>query len=73
MDTTAHRAFHAERFVAAVDRGSDDPPQFQLAYVVRAVSPGHFAHPAATVEDMYRPEQRGWTGEGTVEVTEPRR
>jgi alpha-2-macroglobulin len=29
---------------------------FRLAYVVRAVSPGTFHHPAASVEDMYRPD-----------------
>ena len=28
---------------------------FTLAYVVRAVTPGTYAHPAASVEDMYRP------------------
>jgi uncharacterized protein YfaS (alpha-2-macroglobulin family) len=39
-----------------------------LAYIVRAVSPGQFHHPAATVEDMYRPEFRAWTDSGRVEV-----
>jgi alpha-2-macroglobulin len=29
--------------------------EFRLAYVVRVVTPGHFALPAAAVEDMYRP------------------
>ena len=29
---------------------------FTLAYVVRAVTPGTYAHPAASVEDMYRPQ-----------------
>ena len=41
---------------------------FRLAYIVRAVSPGRFHHPAATVEDMYRPEFRAWTDTGRVEV-----
>ncbi len=70
LEATAHQAFLADRFVAAVDRSADDPPQFQLAYGVRAVSPGRFAHPAASVEDMYRPERRGWTAAGTLEVVE---
>ena len=29
--------------------------EFRLAYVARVVTPGHFARPAAVVEDMYRP------------------
>ena len=64
----AHTAFRTERFVAAVDRGKPDPSQFQLAYVIRAVSPGDFAHPAAQVEDMYRPNLRGRTESGRVEI-----
>jgi uncharacterized protein YfaS (alpha-2-macroglobulin family) len=68
VQAPAHKEFRTDRFIAAVDRSRDDPRQFQLAYVVRAVSPGRFLHPAATVEDMYRPGQRGWTGQGAVEV-----
>jgi len=65
-----HTEFRADRFIAAIDREADDPVRFQLAYRLRAVSPGVFAHPAATVEDMYRPSLRAWTGSGTVEVRE---
>jgi uncharacterized protein YfaS (alpha-2-macroglobulin family) len=68
VQAPAHKEFRTDRFVAAVERGKGDPLQFQLAYVVRAVSPGVFMHPAATVEDMYRPQQRGWTGQGRVQV-----
>jgi hypothetical protein len=64
----AHRAFAADRFVAAVDRRQRDPASFQLAYVVRAVSPGEFMHPAAIVEAMYQPRLRGRTASGTVVV-----
>ena len=32
-----------------------DRDEFRLAYVARVVTPGHFALPAAVVEDMYRP------------------
>ncbi|BCU06945.1 alpha-2-macroglobulin family protein [Allochromatium tepidum] len=66
-----HTEFRADRFIAAIDRDADDSAQFQLAYRLRAVSPGVFAHPAATVEDMYRPSLRAWTETGTVEVREP--
>ena len=61
-----HVEFRAERFIAAVDWRSKEP--MQLAYIVRAISPGKFHHPAASVEDMYRPQFRARTGVGTVEV-----
>ncbi|MCB1368807.1 MAG: alpha-2-macroglobulin family protein [Rhodobacteraceae bacterium] len=63
-----HAEFRAERFVAAVDWSSKEA--FQLAYVVRAISPGTFRHPAASVEDMYRPEYRARTGVGRVTISE---
>lgn len=64
----AHTEFRSDRFVAAVDRSSGAAQRFQLAYRLRAVSPGVFTHPAATVEDMYRPRLRAWTDTGRVEV-----
>lgn len=39
-----------------------------VAYVVRAVTPGTFVHPAATVEDMYRPERHARSSAGTLTV-----
>jgi len=39
-----------------------------LAYVARAVTPGLFYHPAASVEDMYRPAYRARTATGRVQV-----
>jgi hypothetical protein len=39
-----------------------------VAYIVRAVTPGTFVHPAATVEDMYRPERYARSGAGTLTV-----
>jgi hypothetical protein len=60
--------FRQERFLAAVDHRSD--AAFRLAYVVRAVSPGAFHLPAASVEDMYRPEMRANTGAGRVTIVE---
>jgi uncharacterized protein YfaS (alpha-2-macroglobulin family) len=41
-----------------------------VAYIVRAVTPGSFVHPAATVEDMYRPERHARTAAGTLTVKE---
>ncbi|EXJ15567.1 PAN domain protein [Imhoffiella purpurea] len=66
-----HAEFRADRFVGAIDRAEGAALRFQFAYRLRAVSPGVFAHPAATVEDMYRPSLRAWTGTQVVEVSEP--
>ena len=60
--------FRTDRFLAAVDHYGSDP--FRLAYIVRAISPGVFHLPAASVEDMYRPQMRARTGSGQVTVTE---
>lgn len=60
--------FRADRFLAAINQTNTDP--IQLAYTVRAISPGRFHHPAAVVEDMYRPQYRANTAAGTVIVTE---
>lgn len=40
-----------------------------VAYVVRAVTPGAYIHPAATVEDMYRPERHARTASVKLTVT----
>jgi len=69
----AHVEFRSDRFVAAWDLVAGGPTRFGFAYVVRAVSPGSFAHPAALIEDMYRPERRARTDAGRVEVVGPLR
>lgn len=69
-DVARHTEFQAERFVAAVDWQGAEP--FRLAYMVRAVSPGAFRQPAASVEDMYRPAYRARTAAGRVTVAEGR-
>jgi uncharacterized protein YfaS (alpha-2-macroglobulin family) len=60
--------FRSDRFLAAVDWRKDKP--FRLAYIVRAISPGVYHHPAASVEDMYRPQFRAHTGTGQIMITE---
>ncbi|MEM7614754.1 MAG: alpha-2-macroglobulin family protein, partial [Pseudomonadota bacterium] len=57
-----HTEFRSDRFLAAVDWRND--ASFDLAYIVRAVSPGSYHHPAASVEDMYRPQYRAITATG---------
>ena len=60
--------FRSDRFLAAVDWRNDDP--FDIAYIVRAISPGTYHHPAASVEDMYRPQYRAISDTGQITVTE---
>ncbi|MGL4309609.1 MAG: alpha-2-macroglobulin family protein, partial [Paracoccaceae bacterium] len=59
--------FRQDRFLAAVDWYGQG--RFRLAYVVRAVSPGSYHHPAASVVDMYRPDYRGRSETGRVIVS----
>jgi uncharacterized protein YfaS (alpha-2-macroglobulin family) len=56
--------FRTDRFLAAVDWSGRK--SFQMAYILRAVSPGEFHHPAAVVEDMYRADYRARTDTGRV-------
>ena len=62
----AHSEFRQDRFLTAIDRS--DNSVFRLAYIVRAVSPGTFHQPAASVEDMYRPDFTAHTDAGTVTI-----
>jgi len=58
--------FRSDRFLAAVNlRGTG---KVTLGYIARAVTPGNFHHPAASVEDMYRPAYRARTDTGRVTV-----
>ncbi|HEY1310224.1 MAG TPA: alpha-2-macroglobulin family protein, partial [Pseudolabrys sp.] len=64
--------FRDDRFTAAFDRKDDSPPVFTVAYVVRAVSPGHYVLPQALVEDMYRPDRFGRTATSAIDITAPK-
>ncbi len=68
-NTARHTEFRSDRFLAAVDWRSEN--SLRLAYVVRAVSPGDFHHPAALVEDMYRPQYRAYTDTKRLIVVQP--
>ncbi len=67
----AHMEFRDDRFVAAFDRRKGATSEFTVAYSVRAVTPGRFKHPAAHVEDMYRPELSARTATGWMSVVSP--
>jgi uncharacterized protein YfaS (alpha-2-macroglobulin family) len=64
----AHTEFRDDRFVAAFNRGGSEDHEMTLAYVVRAVTPGVYVLPAASVEDMYRPQFSARTATGRLEV-----
>lgn len=68
VDTPAHVEARTDQYVAAFQYRSDTT-SFATAYLVRAVSPGSFVLPGATVEDMYRPELRANTDAGSIEVS----
>ena len=68
-ETPAHAEYRDDRFVAAFDRAEGQSAFINIAYVVRAVAPGHYVYPPATAEDMYDPERYGRTEFGELEVT----
>jgi uncharacterized protein YfaS (alpha-2-macroglobulin family) len=71
----SHAEFRDAFFAAAFDLTQgveeDEGDVLRVAYIVRAVSPGTYAHPPAIVEDMYRPGRYARTEAGTTEVTGP--
>ncbi|MCV0368237.1 alpha-2-macroglobulin [Filomicrobium sp.] len=71
-----HTEFRDDRVVAAFNLFGQSRSDVKaagmtatVAYIVRAVTPGEFVHPAATVEDMYVPERHARTEAGTLTVT----
>jgi hypothetical protein len=70
VDQPTHVEARTDQYVAAF-RYVSKPDGFATAYMVRATSPGNFAMPGATIEDMYQPALRANTDAGTVEVKKP--
>ena len=68
LSDATHSEFRSDRFLSAIDLR--DGQTITLAYVARAVTPGDFHHPAASVEDMYRPRYRARTDTGRVVIAE---
>jgi uncharacterized protein YfaS (alpha-2-macroglobulin family) len=54
LSPARHVDYREDRFVAAVDL-TKEKPGFRLVYLVRAVTPGEYLAPGASVEDMNRP------------------
>ncbi|HWA18745.1 MAG TPA: alpha-2-macroglobulin family protein [Devosia sp.] len=68
LDAPTHSESRTDQYVAAF-RFYSETTGFSTAYLVRAVSPGQFTLPGATVEDMYRPEFRANTEASKIEVS----
>ncbi|WP_168201563.1 alpha-2-macroglobulin family protein [Phreatobacter aquaticus] len=64
-----YKAFRDDRFMAAYTRSSGAKASWQVAYMIRAVTPGRYVVPPATIEDMYRPERSARTAVSQAEVT----
>jgi hypothetical protein len=60
-----------DRFVAALDL-SGEQRTFRLAYLARAVTPGHYQVPPPSVEDMYKPRYRARGDSGWLDVVPAR-
>jgi len=67
-----HTEYRDDRFVAAFTRSGRNKAFFYAAYVVRAVTPGHYVLPPATIEDMYRPERFGRTAFSSIDIAPPK-
>src|SRR4051812_27465116 len=67
LTETAYTEERDDRYIAAIDM-MEGKSEFTLAYVVRAVTPGEFVHPALLAEDMYEPETAGRTAMGRLTV-----
>lgn len=75
MEEARDDRFFAAFFVGSqyrpVNSKKPEPrPEFRLAYIARAVTPGNFAMPAGVVEDMYAPAIMARTAMGKIAVGE---
>ncbi|QFT32931.1 hypothetical protein FIV00_20740 [Labrenzia sp. THAF82] len=73
IDRPEHSAFYSDRFEVAIDQTRQNGQEMSFAYLARAATPGEFAHPPASVEDMYRPDRRAVTATGRFTVLGPTR
>ncbi|HYH39031.1 MAG TPA: alpha-2-macroglobulin [Azospirillum sp.] len=67
LSQARHVDYREDRFVAAVDL-TKEKPGFRLVYLVRAVTPGDYLAPGASVEDMNRPHLLARTAAARMRV-----
>jgi len=63
-----HLEARDDRFVASFQRDASQKADFSVSYIVRAVTPGRYVHPGASIEDMYKPDRFGRAASGIAEV-----
>lgn len=68
VSSPEHNEARTDTYLAAF-RFYTKPKSFSTAYMVRAVTPGAFVLPGATIEDMYRPEFRANTDAGQISIS----
>jgi len=73
IDQPEHAAIYKDRFEVAVNQTRWSGKELTFAYLARAATPGDYAHPPASVEDMYRPDRRAITATGRFVVLGPTR
>lgn len=70
-----HESFRDDKFAAAFNLRTlfnrKDDRVIRVAYIMRAAHEGRYIHPAAHVEDMYRPNRFARTGAQNVIVGKP--
>ncbi|MBO1360470.1 alpha-2-macroglobulin family protein [Acetobacter sacchari] len=59
---------HGDRMANANKEGALKASEFRLAYIVRAVTPGHFLRPETIVQDRYRPTLTARSAAGTTDI-----
>lgn len=65
--TELSRAEKREDRYVATFRSTEAQP-FKIAYLARAVTPGSYAYPAASIESMYRPQFSARTQSGQINI-----
>lgn len=71
LTPTNYTAELDDRLVAALDLDATQK-SFKLAYLARAVTPGHYRAPPPWIEDMYRPRYRGRGKSGWIDIAPAR-
>lgn len=70
-----HQSFRDDKFVAAFNLSTryntTEPRVIRVAYIMRAAYLGRYIHPAANVEDMYRPNRFARTNAQNILIEAP--
>lgn len=70
LNTATHTELRDDRYLSFINF-DEKQRSFNLAYLVRAVTPGRYVHPGLWVEDMYAPQYFARTESKTVQISAP--